>query len=74
MQYPTLLAIKTCDSRHFQCLRNLLPSELLAMNQFITVRLGLKNLAKAHSIQLVARHTSMPVPKVHSAFVHKGAT
>lgn len=32
------------------------------------------NLAEAHAMRLVAEHTSIPVPKVHCAFVHRNAT
>lgn len=33
-----------------------------------------ENLAEAHTMQFVAQHTSIPVPKVHYAFVHNGST
>ncbi|KAK1656970.1 kinase-like domain-containing protein [Colletotrichum godetiae] len=32
------------------------------------------NLAEAHTMQFVAQHTSIPVPKVYCAFVHQGST
>ncbi|KAK1674266.1 kinase-like domain-containing protein [Colletotrichum godetiae] len=32
------------------------------------------SLAEAHTMQFVAQHTSVPVPKVYSAFVHRGMT
>ncbi|OHE90491.1 hypothetical protein CORC01_14219 [Colletotrichum orchidophilum] len=32
------------------------------------------NLAEAHTVQFVAQCTSIPVPKVYSAFVHQGTT
>jgi aminoglycoside phosphotransferase len=72
-RYLTLLAVKTLDSRHLRRLWNPLPGVLSAMNLFIRVKRGLENLAEAHAMQFVARHTSIPVPKVHCAFVHKGA-
>lgn len=33
-----------------------------------------KNLGEAHAMQFVAQHTSIPVPKVLCAFIHKGVT
>lgn len=33
-----------------------------------------ENLGEAHAMQFVAQHTSIPVPKVHCAFTHKGST
>ncbi|CAJ2508393.1 Uu.00g134190.m01.CDS01 [Anthostomella pinea] len=33
-----------------------------------------ENLAEAYAMQFVAKHTSIPVPKVYCAFIHKGAT
>ncbi|PNY24937.1 Uncharacterized protein TCAP_05127 [Tolypocladium capitatum] len=33
-----------------------------------------KHLAEAYAMQFVARHTSIPVPKVHCAFIHDGDT
>ncbi|GJN80071.1 hypothetical protein PLIIFM63780_003595 [Purpureocillium lilacinum] len=33
-----------------------------------------ENLAEAHAMQFVAQHTSIPVPKVHCAFVQNGKT
>ncbi|KAH7309120.1 kinase-like domain-containing protein, partial [Stachybotrys elegans] len=33
-----------------------------------------ENLAEAHAMQFIARHTSVPVPKVYCAFVLKGKT
>lgn len=32
------------------------------------------NIAEAHAMQFVAKHTSIPVPKVHCAFIHKRVT
>jgi hypothetical protein len=73
-RYLTLLAVKTRNSRHLQRLWNPLPGVLSALKLFIKVRRGVENLAEAHAMQFVARHTSVPVPRVHCAFVHKGAT
>ncbi|KAF4965984.1 hypothetical protein FZEAL_10710 [Fusarium zealandicum] len=32
------------------------------------------NLAEAHAMQFIAQHTSVPVPKVHCAFIRNGRT
>ncbi|KND86254.1 hypothetical protein TOPH_09114 [Tolypocladium ophioglossoides CBS 100239] len=33
-----------------------------------------EHLAEAHTMQFIARHTSIPVPKLYCAFIHKGDT
>ncbi|PKS08733.1 hypothetical protein jhhlp_004786 [Lomentospora prolificans] len=46
---------------------------------YVSSHIGIKataktTLAEAHAMQFVAEHTSIPVPKVYSAFTHSGTT
>lgn len=48
------------------------PGGVLFISKFCIKAKPFTGLAEAHTLQFVAQHTSIPVPKVHCAFKHKG--
>ncbi|PFH61723.1 hypothetical protein XA68_16444 [Ophiocordyceps unilateralis] len=72
-RWLTIFIVKARNQRHLRRLWKHRPSLLLAFNIFIKVK-PYENLAEAYALRFVSRHTSIPVPKVHCAFVYKGKT
>jgi aminoglycoside phosphotransferase len=69
----TLLVVKAKTQRYLRRLWK--PSRgLLSISKFCIKVYAFDNLAEAHAMQFVARQTSIPVPKVYCAFVHRGRT
>ncbi|KAK1988416.1 serine/threonine protein kinase [Colletotrichum cereale] len=69
----TLLVVWIKTNRYFRCLWKS-QTGLLSVCGFCIKVKPHANLAEAHTMQFIARRTSIPVPKVHCAFVHQGAT
>ncbi|KAM5357519.1 hypothetical protein ACJZ2D_016181 [Fusarium nematophilum] len=59
----TILVVKARRQKYLRPLWNSSPGLLFVFNVCIKVK-PFENLAEAHAMQLVARHTSVPVPKV----------
>ena len=60
-----------------RALRRIRPNagSVLFLTKTLCVKHGqLVALSEASTLRFVAKHTSIPVPKVHSAFVHNGST
>ncbi|KAH6621667.1 kinase-like domain-containing protein [Chaetomium sp. MPI-SDFR-AT-0129] len=49
------------------------PGLMFIFNMCIKVK-PVATLAEAHAMRFVAEHTSVPVPKIYCAFIHKGST
>ncbi|KAF5020381.1 hypothetical protein F66182_7589 [Fusarium sp. NRRL 66182] len=69
----TILAVKAKNQKYLGRLWKPSPGLISVFNICIKVK-PFENLAEAHAMQLVAQHTSVPVPKVYCAFIHKGET
>ncbi|KAN0084230.1 hypothetical protein V8E55_007734 [Tylopilus felleus] len=68
-RFAVLAAIKAL--KHFRPRRG----DDLFLTDRLCVKYGsLVQISKAYTLQFVAKHTSIPVPKVHCAFVHHGWT
>ncbi|KAJ0163445.1 hypothetical protein CTA2_2990 [Colletotrichum tanaceti] len=68
-----ILFVAARNQKHLRRLWKPSPGLIFVFNICIKVKPG-ASLAEANAIRFVARHTSIPVPKVYCAFVHKGAT
>lgn len=68
-----ILLVKVRNQKYLRRLWRPSPGLLTIFNICIKIK-PFDNLAEAHALQFVARHTSIPVPKVHCAFRDKGAT
>ncbi|KAI0010040.1 kinase-like protein [Xylariaceae sp. FL0662B] len=67
----TLWAVKILDHKYIRRFRKRTRGVLLVSKFCIKVK-PFTNLAEAHAMQFIARHTSIPVPRVFCAFAHKG--
>ena len=68
-----LLFVKARDQKYLRRLWKPSPGLMSVFNVCIKVK-PFASLAEAHAMQFVARNTSVPVPKVYYAFVHKDST
>lgn len=71
-RWLTLLVCKA--SKHWPLRRRLRRHGLLTVFNLCIKVYPFQNLAEAHAMQFVAQHTSIPVPKVHCAFIHGRST
>ncbi|KAK1566041.1 kinase-like domain-containing protein [Colletotrichum navitas] len=69
----TLLVVWIKTNQYFRCLWKSQTGLLSVSGLCIKVK-PYANPAEAHTMQFIARRTSIPVPKVHCAFVHQSAT
>ncbi|KAI0426083.1 kinase-like domain-containing protein [Xylaria sp. FL1042] len=69
----TILVIKMRNQKYLRLLWKPSPGLTSMFNICIKVK-PYENLAEAHAMQLVAQHTSVPVPNVYCAFIHNGDT
>ncbi|KAI1251345.1 hypothetical protein MGN70_005913 [Eutypa lata] len=67
----TLWALKILDLKYMSPFRKYAGGVLLVSKFGIKTK-PFTSLAEAHTMQFIAQHTSIPVPKVFCAFVHKG--
>ncbi|KAI1196698.1 kinase-like protein [Nemania serpens] len=67
----TLLAAKILDQKYMRRIWKQ-PSGVLFGFRFCIKTSPITTLAEAHVLQFVANNTSIPVPKVYSAFAHRG--
>ncbi|KAK5988026.1 hypothetical protein PT974_12162 [Cladobotryum mycophilum] len=69
----TALIVKARNQKHLRRLWK--PSTSLISLLHICIKVKpFPNLAEAHAMRFVSRHTSIPVPKVYCAFIHNGKT
>ncbi|KAM9879652.1 hypothetical protein VDGL01_06316 [Verticillium dahliae] len=68
-----ILFVKARTHRYLRWLRKPSPGLMSIFNMCIKVK-PVASLAEANAMRFVARHTSVPVPNVYCAFIHKGAT
>lgn len=72
-RWLTIFIVKARNQRHLRRLWKHPPGLLSVFNICIKVKPS-ENLAEAYALRFVSRHTSIPVPKVHCAFVYRGET
>ncbi len=72
-RWPTILIVKIRNQRYLQRFWRNPPGLISLFNICIKVK-PFENLAEAYALRWVSRHTSIPVPKVYCAFVHRGET
>ncbi|KAI1307867.1 kinase-like domain-containing protein [Xylaria venustula] len=69
----TILVFKMRNQKYLRLLWKPSPGLTSMLNICIKVK-PCENLAEAHAMQLVAQHTSVPVPRVYCVFIHNGDT
>ncbi|EQL00823.1 Protein kinase-like domain protein [Ophiocordyceps sinensis CO18] len=67
----TISIVKARDQRCFRWIWKPSAGLLSVFGMCVKVK-PYQHLGEAHAMQFVAQHTSLPVPKVHCAFVHDG--
>lgn len=68
-----ILLVAAKNHKYLRWLWKPSPGLMSVFNMYIKVK-PFASLAEANAMRFVARHTSIPVPKVHCAFIYKGYT
>ncbi|KAH8197711.1 hypothetical protein TruAng_008128 [Truncatella angustata] len=68
-----IILVKAQNQKYLQRVWKLLPGLTSVYNLYIKVK-PFDNMAEAYAMQFVAQRTSIPVPKIRYAFIHKGET
>jgi aminoglycoside phosphotransferase len=74
LQLLTLLIIKLATQRHLSKLFAHPSGAIFFLNLCIKFGRPAVTLAEANALRFIAKHTSIPVPKVHHAFTYRGET
>lgn len=68
-----ILCVKVKNQEYLRRLWKPSPGLMSVFNMCIKVA-PYESLSEAHALRFIAQHTSVPVPKVYCAFIHKGCT